>query len=140
MNDSSRNFNRSDAAEQFAKRYPLTLSSLSPTSGSKSLGKYKAYMPSNPLSPQFSNLASTFRNPINMEPKAVRLLSTRTIEKLPGLSVKQTEPKHAITYPMHTINLTPASNLPKMEPSKISNKKAGVIKAYAANTHQGTIR
>lgn len=31
-------------------------------------------------------------------------------------------------------------DLPKLEPSKCSSKKNGVIKAYAANTHQGLIR
>ena len=31
-------------------------------------------------------------------------------------------------------------DLPKFEPSKCSSKKNGVIKAYAANTHQGLIR
>lgn len=30
--------------------------------------------------------------------------------------------------------------IPKIEPSKCSTKKNGIIKAYAANTHQGLIR
>lgn len=37
-------------------------------------------------------------------------------------------------------NLIDKEDLPKLEPSKCSSKKNGVIKAYAANTHQGLIR
>lgn len=40
----------------------------------------------------------------------------------------------------NTNELLSVEDLPKLEPSKASNKKNGIIKAYAANTHRGLLR
>lgn len=41
----------------------------------------------------------------------------------------------------HTVDNDPLfSRLPVLEPSKSSNKKIGIIKAFSANTHQGLVR
>ena len=46
-------------------------------------------------------------------------------------------------FPISLFNsneLLSVEDLPKLEPSKFSNKKNGIIKAYAANTHRGLLR
>ena len=41
---------------------------------------------------------------------------------------------------LNTKDLMNFNDIPKLDPSKCSIKKSGLVKAFAANTHQGLIR
>ncbi len=154
MTDGTRNFARSEQAGHFPKKYSLaptkSISSSSPSAATsaKSLSKYKSLIPGSFMSPQHCTLKTLSGTSISTAAtaetnKGARLLSPKafpkTIEKLPDLGTKRNDAgKPPGICSMNTISVAP--NLPRIDPPKISTKKVGIIKAYAATTHQGIVR
>ena len=117
---------------------------------------YKNVNPTMFLSPQHSYNPSLAFPKESKEAKISRLFSPKTqadsiaernslkalsqsMAKLPGLSLNRNE-KLVPQELMKTVDYTAEPTIPRIDPSKISIKKTGIIKAYAANTHQGIIR
>ncbi len=74
------------------------------------------------------------------QPKHPSKTLSQSMARLPDLSRRNEKPPMPAQM-MYTIDGSEQSQgVPRVEPSKVSTKKIGIVKAYAANTHQGIIR
>ncbi len=85
--------------------------------------KTKVFSPKKILSPKFSNKTNKILSPLKL--------------KTPNINFDSNIATSLLFSPN---SLLKPEFLPNLEPSKSSTKKNGIVKSYAANTHQGLVR
>jgi len=152
MHDPTRNFPRSEPSDRHLKKSVISLSKInfapnSPiinTSSTKVLSKYKSNAPVHFVSPHPSSQKVALSYASCNEAKVLRVTSPKSMqklgEKISEAVIKRNEVKSPSLCQMKTLGGSLNSDIPKLEKPKISVKKSGMIKAYAANTNQGIIR